>query len=133
MTIWCRGDSLYCIREININKLFIDLFVKMKSTTQLLWRTSYIIIIRYQLHFFLYINCPIHASSNKNERAKIPQIHDRSLSWLVTGTSINSWMLELVLWTKRLILVKWCGHASGFPVWVNANTHIYIIVKKITL
>ena len=45
------------------------------------------------------------------------QIHDRSLPWLSTGTSIKkSGGVKLELWTQHPLL---CGHASVFHMRVN--------------
>jgi hypothetical protein len=41
-------------------------------------------------------------------RLRYTQIHDCSLSWFGTGTSIKSG------WVKAPFLMKWCGHASVF-------------------
>jgi hypothetical protein len=51
----------------------------------------------------------------QKEAQSIPltQIHDRSLSWLGTDTSIKSGG------AKSPLLGKWCCHASAFQMWVK--------------
>ena len=50
------------------------------------------------------------------ERGKIKtsntQIHDRSLTWLGTGTSIKSGGVKIVLWAHNLSLYKLIYHAE---------------------
>jgi hypothetical protein len=59
------------------------------------------------------------SNSNISERGKINTtntlIHDHSLSWIGTVTSIKSGGVELVYWpTHPLLVKKIFGHASAF-------------------
>ena len=48
------------------------------------------------------------------------QIHDRSLSWLGTGTSIK----------RGGVMLVWWGHASAFRMWVKwKNVSKEILLK----
>ena len=41
----------------------------------------------------------------------LTQIHDRSLSWLGTGTSIKSGEIKLILWTfAELVITNFCNY-----------------------
>ena len=46
------------------------------------------------------------------------QIHDRSLSWLGTGTSIKSGDVELVLWTQT-------QNTQNILIRINCNYTLY--------
>jgi len=48
-----------------------------------------------------------------HDRSHNTQIHDRSLSWLGTGTSIKVAGLNKFDEPKPALFVKWCGHASA--------------------
>ena len=41
------------------------------------------------------------------------------LYWFGNATSIKIGRCNLVLWTQIPLLVKWCGHASVFYLWIN--------------
>jgi hypothetical protein len=53
--------------------------------------------------------------SNRKNRRKMQnrypytQIHDCSLFWIGTGTSINSGGFKIFIEPKHPLLVKWCG------------------------
>ena len=63
----------------------------------------------------------LHFNKKIVERGQIEatntQIHDRSLFWLGTDTSIKSGGVKLVLLVKTFLLMECCGHASAFHVW----------------
>jgi hypothetical protein len=64
-----------------------------------------------------------HTFSIPDERYKL--LHDRSLSCLGIGTSIKSDGVKLVLWPQTLLLLKWCGRATVFHMWVKRQlSHI---------
>ena len=46
-------------------------------------------------------------------------IHDHSLLWFDTDTSIKSGCVKLVLWTKISPVSEMCCHASSFQMWVT--------------
>ena len=85
------------------------------------------------------IKCTIYTISNQKKTGKIDTsniyINNRSLSWLGTGTSINSGRIKLVLWTEVLPLseMMWSFkcflHVSKMPI-VTKNWMSSVILKN---
>jgi hypothetical protein len=85
------------------------------------------------------IKCTIYTISNQKKTGKIDTsniyINNRSLSWLGTGTSINSGRIKLVLWTQALPLselvwsFKCFLHVSKIPI-VTKNWMSSVVLKN---
>ena len=48
-------------------------------------------------------------------------IHDWSLSWLGTGTSVKSGGVKLLLWAHTSLLLKWCGQINVLNIRVKCQ------------
>jgi hypothetical protein len=62
-------------------------------------------------------------------------IHNRSLVWLGTGTSISSGRVKLALVVQTFLLLKWSSHTSVLQVWFSymikvASTPFGFIASK---
>ena len=81
-----------------------------------------------------------HTSSDQaQQRQKIDNtnthIHDWSLSWLGTGTSVKSGGVKLLLWAHTSLLLKWCGYINVLNIWVKCQTYKWLssVIVKHTL
>ena len=71
------------------------------------------------------VGTPLKSNNKIVERDQInthsTQVHDRSLSCLGTSISIKSGGLNKFYRVKPPLLVKWCGHARIFHMWVKCQ------------
>jgi hypothetical protein len=74
----------------------------------------------------LYVRVGILFSSHVAEAKLIllTHIHDHSLPWFGTDTSIKSGTVKLFFQTK--ILAKWCGHASVIQTSFDQNVQLIL-------